>query len=215
MDKIKARLKKLLTLADDGTASKGEVENAMRAARKLMAQHGLTRADLKDGEFGQHGIQAIGRQVTTWEKSAAYFIRSLVGYVEAYKKGNSIHFYGPEADVRTAIELYALLRDTIHATAMLLYGSYFRGDGALYAQGFMAGLAEAQRKSEAQLHSTDTALMVRDEKQQREVRDRATDWLEREQNVRMRASSRPAGARRGNPAAYHEGRRDGRNHKVA
>lgn len=211
---IKERLKKLLNLADDQSASSGEVANAMRMARKLMVEHGLSRDSLKDSEFLRLSVENIGKNLSTWEAQAAIFICDLVGYVTPIQGRGRLDFFGPGEDVRTTADLYTLTRDTIKATALLLYDGWYRGDGALYAQGYVLGLSEAHKKASQQLEAEDTALMVQDAKQQAEVKARAKAWLQRTENIRTRKGSRRTGAQSGSAEAFYEGRRDGRNHKV-
>jgi hypothetical protein len=45
-DAIKDRIRKLLNLAENDGASEGEIENAMRFAQRLMAEHHLDEADI-------------------------------------------------------------------------------------------------------------------------------------------------------------------------
>ena len=215
MNKIKQRIKKLLTLAGDPSAEPGEITNAMKAARKLMIESGISRDDLEDAEFIRLPVEGIGRKLSTWEAGIISVAINLVGYVQAYQEGSSVVFYGPKAGVEQAAETYRLLRDTIHATAMLLYGSWFRGDGALYAQGYSVGLHEAHQKCNDQLHEEDTAIVLQDERKQRQVKARARAWLNREANIKVRNRSRKRnGARRGNLNAFLTGREDGRQHNT-
>ena len=76
-------------------------------------------------------------------------------------KASAVVFYGIAEDVETAIRLWHELRLAISALARLRYGSVARGDGAAYAEGFVAGVEEkrlkraADEKHQARLDGTD------------------------------------------------------------
>lgn len=59
--KIKERIRKLLNLAADDGAAEGEIDNALRAARRLMLQH----------QIGEDDVAAAPEQLKTPEQIAA------------------------------------------------------------------------------------------------------------------------------------------------
>ena len=245
LDTIKRKLGKLLSLSDDVTASRGEIDNAMAAATRLMAQHNLTRRDIDmkaddpvaNVSLGRHCAVSHGAKMSAWEGRLAMFVSDFIGYVNAYttppqilrkdgiaitdqdgnaRKGCLIWFYGSVDSAEAAVELFEELRDTICAMAQLLYASWMRGDGAVYAQGFVEGLEQARRRSLEELRDSDeqtTALVLRDEKHQMVVRERSRDWLKKKHGVRL--SKRRRGGASGDPNAFRSGERDGRNHGVS
>lgn len=99
-DRMREKIRKLLTLAADPAAQGLEIDNALRFARVLMRQHNLTEADVKadakpkDG----HEIAAVaeatryareshftsGSSLTSWENTLARVICRLVGTVQFY-----------------------------------------------------------------------------------------------------------------------------------
>lgn len=243
LSKIKDKLRKLLNLSGDVSASEGEIDNAMSAATRIMAQHNLTRDDIDmksddpvaNVRMGRHATTSIGGNLSTWESMLAHFVVRFIGYVSWYKtgtqmlkknglavldeqgnqrKGCLVYFYGSDDSCDAAIEIYEELRDTISAMAQLLHGSWYRGDGALYAQGFCQGLKDAHLRSVQALKDGDhetTALVLRDEKNQLAVQRKSTNWLKKEHGVRLSSGGRRSGAS-GDPNAYRQGRADGKNY---
>jgi hypothetical protein len=94
VERAKATIRKLLNLANDESAAKGEIENAMRFAARLMEQHQLSDDDLSEvdsllfdlerAEMLQQSQQLGGAKVSAWEQHAASFVCKLVGGVEHY-----------------------------------------------------------------------------------------------------------------------------------
>lgn len=185
--------------------------------------------------MGRHCAVSIGTNLSTWECMLMHFVCDFIGYVAHYKtslqylrkdgiavlddeghqrKGCLIYFYGSSDSAEACVELYEELRDTICAMAQLLYGGWYKGDGAVYAQGFCSGLELARQKAiDAYKNSDDqtTALVLQDEKQQAIVIKRGKDWLKKEHGIQLRKGSRRSGAS-GDAAAFSNGQRDGRNH---
>lgn len=94
-EKIKDRVRKLLNLANDSGAFDGEIENAMRFARRLMLQHNITEEELgaprdphevaAETEYAQSDAFSFGSNISNWECFLMSAISKLVGTVGAYK----------------------------------------------------------------------------------------------------------------------------------
>lgn len=94
-DKIKDRIRKLLTLANDSGAFEGEIDNALRFARRLMLQHNVSEADLGKpqdpheaaaaAEYAQHQTYTMGASLSTWEIILMNAIADLIGSVNHYR----------------------------------------------------------------------------------------------------------------------------------
>jgi hypothetical protein len=243
LDRIKDKLRKLLNLSDSNNASQGEIDNAMNAATRLMSQHNLTRDDIdlsaddpvKNMKIGRHSSVSLGRNFSTWEGSLLNFVSTFIGFTNNYRSpsvalkknglaildedgkqryGSMVYFYGSEDNAEAAVEIYEELRDTTQALGLLLYGGWFRGDGAVYCQGFIRGLVDALDRSMKKLKEFDdqtTALVLVDEKNQLAVTVKAKAWLHKQFGVRLQTKARRGGAR-GDPSAYRQGRQDGANY---
>lgn len=97
-DAIKDRIRKLLNLAENDAATEGEIENAMRFAQRLMAEHCLTEADVqKVGEqsaeqvaqartYGKHAVPMGSSRTSQWEWDAACAVCGVFqGQVQVYR----------------------------------------------------------------------------------------------------------------------------------
>lgn len=99
-DKIREKIRKLLALANDEGAMKGEIDNALRFARMLMQQHNLTEEQIRADERPKtaHEAAAVaeateyvqsthagqGSRLTAWEDTLARAVCSLIGTVQRY-----------------------------------------------------------------------------------------------------------------------------------
>lgn len=243
LDKIKDKLRKLLNLSDSVSASKGEVDNAMNAATRLMSQHNLTRDDIdlsasdpvKNVTMGRHSSVSLGRNFSTWESMLLQFVAKFIGFTKSYQHpsqplkkngiavldeqgkqrfGSMVYFYGSDESAEVCVDIYEELRDTIQAMGLLLHGGWFRGDGAMYCQGFANGLQSALARSKDGLKLCDdqtTALVLQDEKNQLAVEIKSKEWLKKVHGVKV-TMVKTKGARSGDRRAYREGQRDGANY---
>lgn len=94
-DKIKDKIRKLLNLGNDSSAMGGEIDNALRFARRLMLQHHVTEDDLEDTkdphevaadvEYDKVMMYTMGANLSQWESSLTWAIVGLVGTVQHYK----------------------------------------------------------------------------------------------------------------------------------
>ena len=243
LSNVKDKLRKLLNLSTNAGAAEGEVDNAMAAATRLMTQHNLTREDVdmhaqdpvQNVRLGRHASVSLGRNFSSWEGMLAVFVKEFIGYLDCYKTpsialkkngvavldedghprfGTMVYFYGSEDSAEAAVEVYEELRDTIQAMGLLLHRGWFKGDGAVYCQGFCDGLDSAYKRSVAKLKICDeqtTALVIVDAKNQEAMSIKAKAWLKLTHGIGNLRRARSGGAR-GSASAYREGQSDGANY---
>jgi hypothetical protein len=191
IDTIKDTVRKLLNLAKNDAAYDGEVENAIKFAQKLMAQHNISEADLIEASTSREMSSTFawgnGRTLCSWEIMLASFIRDFLGSVvtlinknvtprrteigtlsfdadENVVEGQSVHFFGIPEEALLAKNLYENLALTIATMARLKYGTALRKEGREYGDGFILGLYEKLEKAkqeQKQLTQQSTALVVK------------------------------------------------------
>ena len=90
---VKDRIRKLLALANDAGASRGEIDNASRFAARLMTEYQLSSADLDENdpheraaaeEMGRVYAATLQQGFIAWEGSLARYICELVGGIRYY-----------------------------------------------------------------------------------------------------------------------------------
>lgn len=99
IEQVKDTIRKLLNLARNDAAAEGEINNAIRFARRMMNQHNLSEEDLAEnpeqsfreqmGAVGSATMQCVrvgsqSRNVSTWEKWLATFVCKFVGGPRCY-----------------------------------------------------------------------------------------------------------------------------------
>lgn len=98
-DKVKDKIRKLLTLANDPGAFEGEVNNALRFARRLMVEHNIKESDVnkpqdkknpEDFEYQQVNVYSFGRDLTKWESTLMCAIVELVGTIQHYRTNQKV-----------------------------------------------------------------------------------------------------------------------------
>lgn len=218
IDKVKARIRKLLAIAADDSTIDGEITAAMALAERAMEAYHLDRADLEveatkttEEAYGKHAGACIGARMTTWECSLFNAVAVLVGSVEAYKttidrpkgvfqvasKKSAVMWYGPAEDARLAAELYEEWALSIAAIAIGKYGGAARGEGARYCFGFATALldnarSQARKRREISTEST-RALVLRGQGTLADLlirkRSKAKNWLQKTEGWRPRKSS--------------------------
>lgn len=234
IDKIKQKLIKLIRLSEDDTVKDGEISNALAKAQQLMARHNLTRDDIDDAEpdpfakvqFDRTRAFFYGIKRTAWECFLCDFVCSFVGTVKSYtmtakdlsgKRRAAVVYYGPSDDAESAADLFSELSTAISMMAITRYGGFSKKSGAVYAEGFVDGLAiklEAEKKllRESSDHQT-AALMVVSDERALALRERSELWLSKECGVELSRGSGLGGGS-GCRDAYMSGQRDGRNYSV-
>jgi hypothetical protein len=236
LERVKTRVSCLLQVARDDAATEGEIENAIRAARNLMLAYHLEEADLEstgDAQSSQMG-RATSRtnfgKAALWEKDLAYFVVDLIGGVCWYYSRNNVEtrrlvngrlrqfgavvFYGIEEEAQLAKETYEELATTIFTMAMAKYGSAYRGDGGIYAEGFVQGLSRQLRNADRQAESSGRDLVARSTAIVLAKKNRAEHWLRYECNIHLTRGTRSYGAS-GSDHAWDDGESDGRNCDVS
>jgi hypothetical protein len=200
----------------------------------------LDRALAADKDLG-HSI--VGMKMFMWEKFLGAFITDLTGVPRYLTKivrdkktpsgiiyrnekgkpvrGKSVVFYGIAEDVEIAVKLYDELRLVIISLARLRYSSVFQGEGGVYAEGFVSGLADnlksdknEQKKIAAE--SSSSRAMVLIERRNDLVRRKcniANNWLKKEKGVYLRTSTSRGGSS-GSSGARSAGRSDGKSYNV-
>jgi len=141
MDKIKNKIKKLLNLAENDGAFDGEVDNALRFARRLMLRHNVTQADLEEAkdaheiaadaeavDYGRVAAFTLGANLSQWESTLAHSICQLVGTVQFYRESGkfarrtphgTVDFSKGEPSTATRLQFYGPEEDARDATDLL------------------------------------------------------------------------------------------------
>jgi hypothetical protein len=98
-ENIKSRVRKLMALANDGQASDGEIENAMRAAAKLADRYhldldSLTTDQVEDAEQRMAQSNGLTRssKFHQWETTLAWAIVELFGSIKHYLPNKKVPF---------------------------------------------------------------------------------------------------------------------------
>jgi hypothetical protein len=169
IEAIKSRIRKLMAYANDGAASEGEIENAMRHAAALLDKHHLSESDIPTEEdereltMGRAAATSQSTKFSTWEAMLSSAITNLFGCVGHYisyetapqringiavmdggavKKGRRLYYYGPETEAREAAALFEEWARSIATMGVARWGGCFRGDGAMYCYGFAKALQQ-------------------------------------------------------------------------
>jgi hypothetical protein len=114
-DKARAldRIRKMLALANDATASEGERDNAMRMAHKTLAKWNLSLAEAKSSP-DDRGKNILAMRSPPWARTCANAVATLFfcEYFFIQRRGEQrIHHYfiGREANAVTAMEISAFV----------------------------------------------------------------------------------------------------------
>lgn len=100
IDKIKDRVRKLLNLAADDGAAEGEIDNALRAARRLMLNHQLSEDDVAtaaedlrtpeqvaaDTKYGCSSSWTNTSRPPSWNGKLAMAVANFIGTVKVYRE---------------------------------------------------------------------------------------------------------------------------------
>lgn len=228
-EKILRRLRALENTASDRASTDGEKRNAISMMKNLMLSHNLSSEDLGQDEstgemcFTRRACPLNGRRAAGWEKDLAWYLtREIFPNVQWYMatRGHRTFFwfYGPAMEVENTIELFRELVVTIAAAAKIQYGSWARGSGASYAEGYVAGLP---RESAPESDAPDDANQAGHTTRLRLIRNRALSihaaarsWLAHECQTRL--SSGSAGGRYAHDAsAANRGKQHGARHNIS
>ena len=213
INQVKDKIAKLLAVVSDAGASENEKEVAMAAAQIYMDKYSLQADECEHAElqFDRIAAEFIGKRPARWEMFLSTFIKKVFS-IPCYRDGNAIKFYGRREKVEMAIAMYRELQATIKSLAQSNYGTYYRGDGAVYAEGFCVGLMETYENTLRIREQTEEgrALVVQAQALAEKEEGLATTWLIDEHNVNLRSSSASSGPR-GSADAFDHGQSDGKN----
>lgn len=170
-DKIKDKIKKLLNLAENDGAFDGEVDNALRFARRLMLRHNVTQEDLEEAkdahevaadaeavDYGRVSAFTLGPNLSQWESTLAHSICQLIGTVQFYRESGkfarrtahgTIDYSKGEPSTATRLQFYGPEEEWSHiivSMARMKYGGAFKGSGREYAESFAYALYQKVEK---------------------------------------------------------------------
>lgn len=175
---VKSLLKKLFAVAENDASTDGEIDNALRAAKVLMAKHQIERDDVFEDEagnvqtsmvtYGQAHRYTMFTAITGWENLLAHFIVEFIPGIGWYRhrgqvrrnqagmvvgrKTTKVIFYGPDTDVQFAVEIWDEVNLVIQSAARLRFGNALaRGEAAAYSEGFASALYESNKREEQRL----------------------------------------------------------------
>jgi hypothetical protein len=145
-NKIKDKIKKLLNLANDDNAFDGEVDNALRFARRLMLRHNVSQEDLEEAkdphevaadaeevEYGKTVAYTTGTRLSQWESTLSAAICELLGTVQHYRTSNEVRMtsagtvsYDKDgyAQLATGLHFYGPEEDTRDAKDLFVEWSH-------------------------------------------------------------------------------------------
>lgn len=162
-DDIVARIQKLLRLANDSSASEGEIENALKFARELMTKYAIDEAQLGDKKPAvSYESPAYRVSVSVWERSLAAAIAMATDCEWALQKtaqGHAPRFYGLAASSTIACLLYELTRVSIRECSRKTLGKF----DVFFARGYCAGLREVLQAAKQQAEQTNAIVLARNQ----------------------------------------------------
>ena len=218
-EKIVERIKKLLRLAGDDGAAEGEIENAMRFAKKLMAEHNLEEhaivleEDVDDvaARIVDQMIYSVANAVPRWKRDLAQIAAKVCGCriywntqfdIGAASGGRKcIHLYGMEEDCAVATALFRELCVTLQTLARVRCGKGWTASHGSYAIGVISKLqSRAWEQIPAEENPTCTAIVLK--------KDAALDQFRDNIGIKTVAARRRTIA---DGDAYARGREDGSN----
>ncbi len=155
-ERIVERLKKLLRLSKDGAAKEGEIENALKCARTLMDEYGLSEQSvLLDETVEETSRRIVEQDIYTLRIFKPYYmtLATVVCVVcscshyygheydkKTFKEKKKLIFFGQEGDVHIAKALYKELCVTLRTMAYFHYGKQWSSQHNAYANGFSDSL---------------------------------------------------------------------------
>jgi hypothetical protein len=154
-NKILARIRKMMALANDAAASEGERDNALRMSYNLLAKYNLSMVDVENAvpQERRDEFQAI-MVSTIWSKNCANIIANLffckyysMGKVNSWK-GYHV-FVGKESNATTAMVLTEYVITSILKEARKLYKDDSCPAARSFALGVVAKLRERVREIKA------------------------------------------------------------------
>lgn len=150
-EKVLARVKKMMALANDAGASEGERDNALRMAHSTLAKYNLTMSQAeKAGEKAtEKRIEGGLKKKSThpWERTVANAIAKLFfcEYFYVLRTGReTIHYFvGKESNVATAQGMFFYVANSIDREAQRRGKEVEGSSGGTYWRSFCKGAAYA------------------------------------------------------------------------
>lgn len=213
----------------------------------LTQDHAQRLNDIDNATFDKSRVW-MKTKIYMWELMLQHYVLKLVPGVQAYeegaqpivteagivrrtangkpKKGKAVTFFGVAEDVAIASRVFSELLQVIFAMAHMKYGGAFKGDGAVYAEGFVKGLQgqleqddiDAEKDARQKLLANDNRqyLLIsrRNDIATRKV-SAARNWLATPAGggVRLKRTMKGGGAS-GSSSARAAGRADGSRYNV-
>lgn len=178
-DKVLARIKKMLTLANDAAASEGERDNAMRMAHATLAKYNLSLAEANAADTSKQERRledSFADYGYPWTRRMAQELGRLFfcGYFFVPIRSDKVrhYFVGRESNVITARDMCAFVIKSILSEAnrrmraegqtWAWHTSFCKGASARVMQRAANLRAEAERASEQKptITSTGTSLVL-------------------------------------------------------
>lgn len=216
--KILARVRKLLALANNSAASEGERDNALRMAHATLAKHNLEMIDLERAGTAQaerRTEHTAALVVYPWARTVAmavgdlffcdyYFTRPTRGKIGTH------HFVGRESNATTAAEMVAYLITSILRESRKLYGSETSPDACAFDKGAASRIYQRvqellQPAKQEAAHGAQNALVLADFYKTEQAANAA--WLVASGVTTVTVPDRQKWT--GNASAYNNGRRYG------
>jgi hypothetical protein len=164
-EKAIERIIKCLDMANTSTYNENEAANAMRAAKRLMEEYGLTMAELEakkqkttsdkvEYAFKKDSL-ATKSNFGTYEKIlmtacqdlfSVRFVLSQWWDAATRKARTTVYILGTEGEVAISKTAYTLLRQAMHRRATVLYGIDWKRPHYHYFEGFATELCSRARE---------------------------------------------------------------------
>lgn len=158
INKILERVKKMLVLANDASATEGERENALRMAYNVLAKHNLSMADLPEDQSNEaRERQDVVISADRWARSLAQAVAKLFFCKYFYSRtgtsGKDKHcFVGRQSNVITARYMSEFLIKSVKREATTRYKSPTTPQG----RSFCVGTVDSIRKRVEEMIKNDT-----------------------------------------------------------
>lgn len=174
-DKVLARVKKMMTLANDAGATEGERDNALRMAHATLAKYNLTMAEADAA--GKTPEEARSSEAMTvrehpWMRTVANAIAKLFFcqffYIASKDYNAKYYFVGKTSNIFTAQEMFKYVARSIDLEGRKVAKEVTGNSGGTYWRSFCKGAAhkvynrciEIQRTAEEAPKTPGTALVL-------------------------------------------------------
>ncbi len=165
-ERLIARIRKLLAFTNTN-ATEGEVENAIRLARKLMEENDLAEADvLAKAETSPDVVEEILDNKFNILRQLVCMVACQVCSTQCYREGNTLKIFGYPRDIAVARALTRDLWVTMRTMCNAKFPSEAWGANMYsYCYGFGCGMLEKAKGYKAQpIGASQAIVLVRDAK---------------------------------------------------